>query len=396
MRLSFSVVLVCAGLTVAGQSVQASSNEPETIVVTGTRLEDALADLEKCLMAGCPPLEDMQKSLRVAEIMFVQGDYRDARGQLAKAIDRNKAHAGQHGEAVAGLYRANARINQHLGDGELYRRSTQQILTTLKAAYPEDSDKVLGARLEVADMHVRLGNFDLGMRAYESLKQDAQAAGLGTLAAIVDLRTAWAHVLSGKSHRAKAMLDSLAASGNGTEPVIRLAAQVMQVRLARQMGEEAPVEALLAAMKSQAQADGRPVLLWSPPIDLDNRTPAFRRRLDHLPISDELKPAVAVEKKWMDVGFWITPEGQVQEAEILRSSGGEEWHNVVLGSIARRVYAPVEAPPGSPGRYQIERFTLTALLQNITVSRLQRRSPVLRLETLDLTLNDDVSVAGTK
>lgn len=393
VRASWSIMLACAVLAVAGQSAPAFGREAETIIVTGVRLEEALADLETCLAAGCPPLEDMQKTLRAAEIMVVDGDYRSASGLLEKSIGRNNRHAAKHGEAVAGLYRAHARVNQHMGEGDVYRRSTHQMLSSLRAAFPGTDTRVLGGRLEVAGMLVRLGDLDLGLRAYRSLKQDAEKAGQTKLAAIADLRIAWAYLVWGKTYRARPQLESLAAH---QDPDVRLAAKVMLMRLDRMSGRNASMDTLLAAVREQASsATGPQVLHWSPPMDLSVRPRGTNTGLNVSGISADLVAAVAVENKWIDVGFWVTPDGRVSEAEVLRmSDSGGAWHDIVLRSVEGRVYSPVQAAAGSPGRYHVERFTLTSLWEERTGSRLRSRSSSLRIESLDLTVDEDAQ-AGT-
>lgn len=389
MKACLSVMLTCAVLAGTGHMVPAFARDGETIIVTGVRLEEALADLEKCLATGCPPLEDMQKSLRAAEIMVVNGDYRSASGLLEQSIGRNDRHAAKHGEVVAGLYRAHARVNQHLGEGDKYRRSTYRTLSSLRAAFPATDTNVLGGRLEVAGMLVRLGDLTLGLRAYRSLKQDAEKAGQPKVAAIADLRIAWAYLVWGKTYRARPRLEALAAH---EDPDVRLAAKVMLTRLDRLSGRNTSMDELLAAVREQAAtATGPQVLHWSPPMDLSVRPRGMNTGLNVSGISADLVAAVAVENKWIDVGFWVTPEGRVQEAEVLRmSDDGGAWHDIVLRSVEGRMYSPVQATPGSPGRYHVERFTLTSLWEDRTGSRLRSRSSTLRIESLDLTMNEDV------
>ena len=392
---SFARLLPCVLLAFAGQAAKAEVREPETIIVTGVRLEEALADLEQCLATGCPPLEDMQKALRAAEIMVVNGDYRSASRLLGSSIGRNDRHAAEHGEAVAGLYRAHARVNQHMGEGDLYRRSTHRTLTSLRAALPDTDARVMGGRLEVASMLVRLGDARLGLRAFRSLKQDAEKAGQPKVAAIADLRIAWTYLVTGKIYRARPLLERLAAEG---EPDVRLAAKILLMRSTRQSDEDASMKALLAAVREQASsATGRQVLHWSPPMEFGNRPGGANGGLNVVNVSADLIAAVSVENKWIDVGFWVTPEGRVTEAEVLRKSGDGQWHDVVLRSVEGRIYSPVKATPGSPGRYHVERFTLTSLWEDDrTGTRLRGRSASLRIESLDLTVDEDAEAAAAQ
>jgi hypothetical protein len=57
----------------------------------------------------------------------------------------------------------------------------------------------------------------------------------------------------------------------------------------------------------------------------------------------------------------------------------------VVQSIEGRLYVPMEAEPGDPGFYMVERFTMTALFEDQLGSRMRRRSSDYRIERIDLT-----------
>ncbi|HEX4736021.1 MAG TPA: hypothetical protein VH331_00505 [Allosphingosinicella sp.] len=88
------------------------------------------------------------------------------------------------------------------------------------------------------------------------------------------------------------------------------------------------------------------------------------------------------EDRWADIGFWITPEGKVQDPQILRSRGQTGWASQLLQAIAGRVYAPVA---DSGGVYRVERYTYTSRWTTFTGSRIRQRSPNARIEYVDLT-----------
>jgi hypothetical protein len=95
-----------------------------------------------------------------------------------------------------------------------------------------------------------------------------------------------------------------------------------------------------------------------------------------------------VEKRWVDIGFWIGADGKVDEPEILRSEGGTDWTDVVLKAIKTRIYAPLKAESdgATPGIYAIERYSLTAQYENdVTGTRIRQRSPIAKIERTDLT-----------
>ena len=94
------------------------------------------------------------------------------------------------------------------------------------------------------------------------------------------------------------------------------------------------------------------------------------------------------EDRWMDVGFWVGPDGRVNDVEILRTEGSGDWTKSVTDSIGTRVYAPIRSKNGEahPGFYLVERYTYTArYMQDITGSRIPRRSAQARIERIDLT-----------
>src|ERR1051325_3288501 len=89
------------------------------------------------------------------------------------------------------------------------------------------------------------------------------------------------------------------------------------------------------------------------------------------------------EDKWIDVGFWVTPDGRVSGLEILRQSTNPDWAAPVIRSIRNRRYT--EAPDTT---YRMERYTYTAGWTRTTRTRLPVRSDVARVEYLDLTTDE--------
>src|SRR4051812_17699393 len=90
----------------------------QTIVVTGRSLQDTERALRECLARKCPPNEDIAASLAHAENLFVAGKYGDARRVTLAAVGRNHRYRKTYPIDVSGLYRANARIAAHLGEGQ--------------------------------------------------------------------------------------------------------------------------------------------------------------------------------------------------------------------------------------------------------------------------------------
>jgi hypothetical protein len=86
------------------------------------------------------------------------------------------------------------------------------------------------------------------------------------------------------------------------------------------------------------------------------------------------------EKTWIDVGFWVQPNGRVSHVEILRRKGDPDWAAPLLRAIGGRLYAPAREPA-----YRLERYSYTAGYEAQTGTRIRQRSPRARVEYLDLT-----------
>jgi hypothetical protein len=90
------------------------------------------------------------------------------------------------------------------------------------------------------------------------------------------------------------------------------------------------------------------------------------------------------EGKWVDVGFWVLPGGQVADLEVVASGGDTVWARPLLEAIRGRLYSTAEE-----ATYRLERYTLTARREQATGSHLQRQmSDMARIEYLDLTVPD--------
>src|ERR1044072_1211442 len=100
----------------------------QTIVVTAERLDDFRRALAECLARHCPTNEDVDASLALAEAQFVSGDYEEARRTVRASIHRNRGRAALFPEPVSDLYRADTRVERHLGRDSEATFSVYQIL----------------------------------------------------------------------------------------------------------------------------------------------------------------------------------------------------------------------------------------------------------------------------
>ena len=363
-------------------SPPAQAGESPPIVVTGTRLEDDRARLEACLARHCSTLEDIAATLRYAENLFVSGDYQEARQILSRSIDRNRSESPRYPRAVASLYRGHARVGIHLGEPEVYRRSSHAILRSLSDGLPADSTDVLLGRLEVGDMHLGLANARQAQLSYERTQRAAREAGQPGIAALAQLRMAWLRHLVGQTQEARRELDRMIeAPAAGESAVYRLAARVVLARIARSEGDAETLDALITERGREPPSETL-TLIWSPPIGGERPVRVFREE-PRLAISEIGGEGFA--GRWADIGYWVRPDGTVHDAEVLRIEGSDRWTKPLLRSIAGRLYAPFQDEAGSPGRYRIERFTFTSLWVRSLQSRIPRRSGIPRIESLDLT-----------
>jgi hypothetical protein len=385
---TLTAMLLMAGVdgpTLTKQEVQ------REIVVTARSLKDTEADLKACLARKCPPDQDIKATLAHAENQFVEGDYRNARSTLANALGRNRKHKAKYPVEVSDLLRANGNVAAHLGEFDVYRISVLDMRDTLKGALKLNDYRVFGAEIEVADSRMKLGYLEEASGKYLDIERQALTAGLPQVAAIARLRDLSLRVQRAEAEkttfRKKDALDAidmfLKAPTDGNDK-FKIVAEVLRARLDRTDGNSETANKLIARYAAMGGTD-QPVLLYSTPIKM-NEAQAARAMAGGSDLN-RIGTQV-VENRWVDIGFWIGVDGKVDEPEILRNKGDTDWADVVLKSIKTRIYAPLKAEgDGSTfGVYAIERYSLTAQYENdVTGTRVRQRSPVAKIERMDLT-----------
>lgn len=381
-------------ITAAGMAMAMPATAQE-IVVTGKPLAETAANLEDCLKRKCPPNEDIAATLAHAENQFMSGDYKTAQRTLHASLGRNRKHGEGFPVAVSDLFRANGRVAEHMGEGREYQLSTLDMRNTLKKSFGADDFRTMVADIEVGDSRTKLGFPEEAEAIYRDVERRALAAKQYRVAGFARFRLATI---------ARNRFDNEPTSPNRKELDKRLAlltdnplpggeefvlaAKVLRARTDRKHGTGASTDELVKEFAAKGGAD-RPVLLYSEPlsrIDLSSQTDAN---------GDSARPSwtrLSTNRygQWVDVGFWIGPDGKVSDAEVLRSSGDNAWAKPVLGNITRRVYAPLKTGGDStPGFYMIERYTLTARVSDgETGTRLRTREATPRIERLDLTADN--------
>ena len=383
-----TAMLLLTGVSLPAAAQNESKRE---IVVTARSLKDTEADLKACLARKCPPDHDIKATLAHAENQFVEGDYRDARATLANALGRNRKHKAQFPIEVSDLLRANGNVAAHLGESDVYRLSVLDMRDTLKGALKPNDFRVFGAEIEVADSRLKLGYLEEASDKYLEIERRALAAGLPQIAAIARLRDLSLRVQRAETEKtafrrkdATEAIDLFLKEPTGGAEQFKIVAEVLKSRMDRNGGNNETTDKLIARYAAMGGTE-RPVLLHSKPIEM-NEAQAARAMAggsDLNRISTQV-----VEKRWVDIGFWIGADGKVDEPEILRNEGGTDWTDVVLKSIKTRIYAPLKADKDgtTPGIYAIERYSLTAQYENdVTGTRVRQRSPIARIERTDLT-----------
>lgn len=391
-KASFAVSLAALSLgaslpaapAAAAPPAAAEPAAPPPIVVTGVRIDDARRQLEACIARHCPTLEDIQATLQYAEALFMSGDYRRARATLKSSIGRNRSAAPQHPVAVAGLYRANARMAIHEGDGDDFRMSTYDVEHSLHAGLPRSDPRILGARLETADMHVSLHESDAAEQLYDAVARDAGAIGRPDIAAVANLRHAMlAYHL--KRTDARARLEAIARLDGPQTRMLQLAARIALARIDKDKGDGKAMDRLVAELA--AQHVRAPVLLYAPAIGVPTAatTSGFANVGGDAVEMRNMSTMMATDSfdYWADVGYWIGPDGHVSDVSVLRSRGPTFWLTPVLASVSSRLYA-ASGEAGAPA-YRVERYRYTSLIERASDTRIKSHSAQGRIEMLDIT-----------
>jgi len=367
-----SVMLLTASPVVAQSQYGQRYTEPtEEIVVTGIRIQDYRDRLAACLARDCAPNEDIDATLALAEALLLDGEYGEARTVARESIRRNRGHAAQYPEPVSDLYRAHMRLARHTGWDREAVQSAHDILNALQAGIPQEDHRHFTARFELAELLMTMGRYRPAKRELERLARLARGAGRNDVAIMAELRSLFYDEIALPRGPARARLIELASLTDPARRLEAVGARALLARIYRLEGENERADTLLAEIGRGNSSQRR--LLHAPRYELISLHPSD---VDNL-----VRVAENFEGKWIDVGFWVMPDGRVAEMEILRSGGESVWARPVLQSIRGRLYSTAEEPT-----YRLERYTLTAGREQPTGTRMQlQMSDMARIEYLDLT-----------
>lgn len=332
------------------------------VVVTAQPPAATERTLKECLARGCPPDEEIAAALAHAENQFVAGDYAASTRTLQRTIDRVRGSAGDYPVSVGDILRAKGRIIEHLGFPEVAQGAQTGSLDALRQGLGADDARVLVQRIEVADTLAKMGKFEVAEGIYNSVARQARKTGRGALEGRALMRTAamWTSLatsdppLSEYALRRGRARTALARIGRTTDPALapfREAAMLLAARLDGRP-ENAVLDRLVAGVRTPASAT--PTLISAPPYvtgGLGGRAVAAAK-----------VGAVGFDGQWIDIGFRIKPDGFVDQVELLRASPGAQrfWIELTLRQTRGRRYAPLDLPADAPGRFQVERVTMTS------------------------------------
>lgn len=404
MRISF--VLAGAGIALAAVPALAQAGPSTTgreIVVTGVPLSETDANLKACIARHCPTDEDVRATLAHAENQFVKGDYKNARVTLLASMARNKGQAKVYPVPVSDLYRAGSRVAAHLGEPDSFRVNSIDSLDALKAGLSDTDPRVLAQRVEVGDMFAKLGRPVAAFEVYDKVAKQARALKYANIEAAARIRRLALEVSAVEQDQVQAAnwrsaipaFDRLIGEREPRLAAMAYIARVMKAQFLARHGDTSGLEAVMAEMRAKG-GQIRPILLASSPIKVDQRTDVDaiadetvpRNSLTRLPMSD-------FADRWVDVSFWIKPDGTVSDIDVLRTGKNKDagWYKPVLASIATRRYAPLALPADDPGLLRVERYTYTSFFDDTaTGTHVRTRSGDPRIEMLDLTAEPVVTV----
>jgi len=354
----------------------------DEIVVVGAKLADLKADVERCIAGGCTVREDVIATVRYAEAEFREGNYNNARAALARAVSRTKEQADSDPFAVAELHTARATVAWHFGDQREALRATGAQTRLLDRHAPQ-SPNALMARMRLIQAQYQFDAPSVNIRELKNLSGRATEANLPLIAMRADLGRAAMLYRANQRVQAMKLLDAIQASEVPQAGQLKLAAEVLAMRLAASDGDMAAVEALIARLTEEQKRMG-PTLIWSPPTPtpygpgnmppIERGSPLAEPQPGYFPFF------------WVDVGFAIGADGRVESAEILRGSELKGWAKPLVKAIAQRRYSPAAEPVDLAGRYRVERYTLTADFGTPKGSLIRRRAGMRRFERIDLTV----------
>lgn len=354
----------------------------DTIVVTAVPLSRLKSDLDSCIAARCPAKQDIDLSIRYAEGLFRTGKLVDAKHLLQATAGRTKGADAAEPVARSELFQATATVAQHEGDQRIFRDATFARAAVLRDNLSPAAPETLTAELGVGDLRARFGDPFRAADSYAATADKARAAGYPRIEMAARLRQAMLYHSRKRDGEARAVLDAVAADPRPGLQAYRLGARILTARIARDRGDTRATDELLAALAREPRGPA-PMLLWSPPLPHAADTgDAFRDRTGGLAVDTSIRSSDMLDLGWADIGYWVRPDGRVEEAEVLRGNRKPGWAVPALAWVNALRFRP---GGDGAGQYRVERFTLTADYAVPVGSLIRRRILHPRYEHLDIT-----------
>ena len=384
---------VMATAIMSTATIQNPSSQPDqtAITVTGHRLQAYRDALAACLARNCPTNEDVDASLALAEAQFVEGEYDEARFTVARALRRNRDATGAFPEPVSDLYRAQGRSPapsrpRHpgvpLGAPHPLRFAGRHSVRGPSPLHGADGNQ----RRVHAGRPPQRGPF----RGLAHLARIARRAGREDVAVFAELRSLLYSHMADPRGGALRQLERMAQSQGADDRMRSVGARVLLSRIYRDQGRIADADALVAGIALSAGGPRRLVhepdyrLGVQPLVPVNtgggNVDALESAGIPARPMTSAGNLSDTFEETWIDVGFWVLPDGRVTGLEVVRHQSRTDWAEPLLQSIAGRVYSA--APQAT---YRLERYSYTAGYEQRTGSRLLQRTMAARAEYFDLT-----------
>ena len=236
--------------------------------------------------------------------------------------------------------------------------------------------------MEIAAMTAKLKGPDRGERAYREVADAARRMGREDIAGMAEVRAAWL-VYKQQPSAGKRELQGLLDRTPPLEPMALSYAKLFASAVARSEGRTADADRLVREIVPNVR---KPILLYSPPFEMVEQelggiSKAPSGSADLVDGNVLRRPSRNVERMWVDVSFFVQPDGKVTDLEVIRSENDTFWAKPLLKLIRGRKYTPFA---GSQPYPKVERYTYTGGYERSTGTHLNVRSPKTRIEYLDL------------
>ncbi len=363
---------ILALILLQSSPVATTTNDP-TIVINGKSLAGTREALERCLAADCPPDQDIRATLQYANQQFLAGYYAEARRTVAASRRRNGRYADRFPEPVSDLARADVRLSTLDGRPARAMSASLDALDALKAGLDKTDPTILMQRLELGDQFARQGRLEGATTIYHRVAAQGRAIGNVAVEGHALFRdavlfTAVASVVPEYRYRARQAIAKIMDRDEPAFAPFREGVVALDARLKVIDSKASHRLALLDKVPKAPLAE--PALVYEPFTDvqqagLTSATTAGDRT------------------EWADVGFWVKPDGSVDDVEIRATSsikpGG--WLPLKLKAVSGRRYVPFDAGGQSPGLYRVERYSVIYNRSTPIGSRLAQRQATGVIDT---------------